>query len=305
MSDNVIQFNEKTLKQFKRYASAGVVIVGSLVILGIIISNLFVVQQNEYAVVRQFGEVRAVINEPGLHYKTPFIQSVSFLPKYNMSYDVPPAEINTADKKRILIDNYVIWKIVNPTLMIENARGSVPIIEGRLGDLVYSTIRTELGRLDYDQIINSEGSARTDFNNRITQDVNQIARTLGVEVVDVRIKRTDLPQSNEQAVFNRMISERESMAQFYLSEGDAEATKIRADADRRVQEMLATASSQALIIIGEGEQEAARIYNEAYGKDAEFYNLIRTLDSYKITLNDETVIILPISSPYAQFLMGF
>lgn len=307
MSDNIFEFdpNKKSNVEWKKYTVTGVIIVATLLITALIISNLYVVQQNEYKVVRQFGEVKRVINEPGLNYKLPFIQNVTTLPKYLLVYDVPSAEINTLDKKRIMVDNYAVWRIDDPKALIENAR-AVSVVEGRLGDIIYSNIRTQLGRLNYDEIINSEGSARGSFNETVRDQVNSILQRdgYGITVVDVRMKRTDLPESNEHAVFNRMISERESTAQMYLSEGDAEANIIRAETDREVQEMLATANADAQTIIGEGEQEAARIYNESYGKDADFYNMYRTLESYRTTLQGEPVIILPIDSPYTRYLLG-
>ncbi len=270
-----------------------------------IISNLFVVYPNEYKIVRQFGEVIDAIEEPGLHFKVPFIQSVTTFPKHLLVYDVPPAEINTFDKKRIMVDHYAVWRITNPQQMIESLR-TVSAAEGRLGDIIYSNIRTELGRLNYDEIINEEKSSRGNINELVKNQVNNILQTNnnGIEIVDIHMKRTDLPESNEQAVYNRMVSERESTAQEYLSQGDAEANIIQAQTDRQVQEMLATANAEAKIIIADGEQEAARIYNEAYGKDPEFYTLYRTLDSYRTTLQGEPVIILPIDSPYTRYLMG-
>lgn len=303
--NNVYEMKSKSPKDLKKYTVAGVIIVFLFLLGALIFSNLFIVQQNEYKVVRQFGEVTRVIDQPGLNYKLPFIQSVSTLPKFLLIYDVPPAEINTLDKKRIMVDNYAIWRIENPKLMIENAR-AVSVVEGRLGDIIYSNIRTELGKLNYDEIINSEKSVRGSFNETVRDEVNKLLEreNYGIRVVDVRMKRTDLPESNEQSVFNRMISERESTAQLYLSQGDAAATKIKAETDRQVKEMLATANAEAKKIIGEGEQEAARIYNQSYGKDPEFYSMYRTLESYKTTLQGEPVMIIPINSPYAKYLMG-
>jgi membrane protease subunit HflC len=303
--NNVVELNQKTKAQYKKYTVSGVVIVTILLLVALVLNNLYIVKQNEFKVVRQFSEIVRVVDSPGLNYKIPFIQGVTSLPKFLLVYDVPPAEINTLDKKRIMVDNYAVWKIVNPKLMIENAR-AVSVVEARLGDIVYSNIRTELARLNYDEIINSEETIRGSFNERVRDQVNVLLEreNFGVEVVDVRMKRTDLPESNEQAVFNRMISERESKAQEYLSQGDAEATKMRAETDREVQEMLARANAEAKSIIGEGEQEAAKIYNESYGKDPEFYSMYRTLESYRTTLKGEPVIILPANSAYVKYLMG-
>jgi membrane protease subunit HflC len=303
--NNVLEFNTRPNNGMARYTVTGIILVTILILGALILSNLYIVKQNEFKIVRQFGDITRVISEPGLNYKLPFVQSVTTLPKYLLIYDVPPAEINTLDKKRIMVDNYAVWRIEDPKLMIENAR-ALSVVEGRLGDIIYSNIRTELGKLNYDEIINSEKSARGSFNETVRDEVNKLLEreNFGITVVDVRMKRTDLPQSNEQSVYNRMISERESTAQLYLSQGDAEANMIRAETDRRVQEMIATANADAKSIIGKGEQEAAKIYNSAYGKDPDFYNMYRTLESYRTTLQDEPVIIIPVSSPYAKYLMG-
>lgn len=297
--------SEDVEKQIKKTAPAFVFIAGFIAVVLLIVSNLYIVKPNEYKAVRQFGEVIKIVLEPGLNYKIPFIQSVSTLPKHLMVYDVTPAEINTFDKKRIMVDHYAVWKITDPKQMIESLR-TVAAAEGRLGDIIYSNLRTELGRLNYDEIINEEKASRGDINELVRIQINNILQENqnGIEVVDIHMKRTDLPQSNEQAVFNRMISERESTAQQYLSQGDAEANVIRAQTDREVQEMLAKANAEAKFIIANGEQEAARMYNEAYNRDPNFFSMYRTLESYLTTLNNDPVIILPIDSPYTRYLLG-
>lgn len=291
--------------QWRGYTKIGIFFVILIAVMVFIFSNVFIVKEGEYKVVRQFGEVVRIIDEPGLSYKIPFVQSVTSLPKYQMIYDVKEAEINTKDKKRIIIDNYAVWKIVNPKLMISNAR-TTENAESRMEEFIYSVVRAELGQLNYDEIINDEKSSRGSLNDRITEKVNEFLENdkYGIVVTDVRMKRTDLPAENEQSVYTRMISERESKAQEYLSMGDAEKNKITAQTDKTVQEMLATAKADAETIRGQGEAEAAVIYNQSYSKDGEFYSLFRTLESYKKTINGETVLVLPSDSPYARLLMG-
>ncbi len=307
MSENVVDFNEQRgNSKFSKYTKGGIAILIVLILIGIILVNIFIVREGEYKVVRQFGEVVRIVEEPGLSYKIPFIQSVETLPKYQMIYDVQEAEINTKDKKRMMIDNYAIWRIENPKQMISTTRNVINA-EAKLDEFVYSAIRTELGQLNYDEIINDEKSERGSLNDRITEIVNKNLEEdkYGIVVTDIRMKRTDLPSENEQSVYTRMISERESTAQNYLSEGDAEKNKIEAETDREVKEIIAKAQADAEVIRSEGEGEAARIYNEAFSKDPEFYNLFRTLESYKTTIDGETVIILPADSPYARLLMGY
>lgn len=307
MSENIIDFNEKKPDlQTRKYIKLGVFFVIFLSLLILTLSNLFIVEQGEYKVVRQFGEVVRVEKDPGLNYKIPFIQSVSTLTQKQMIYDVDPTEINTKDKKRMIVDNYAIWKIDDPQKMISNAR-SIDSAEAIMMNFIYSVIRAELGQLNYDEIINSEKASRGSFNERVLERVNELlARdNYGISLTDVRMKRTDLPEENEQAVYRRMISERKSTAQDYLSQGDAEANRIRANTDREVKEIVAKANADANEIIGEGEAGAAQIYNESFGKDIEFYNLYRTLLSYEKTIDDQTVIIIPADAPYARTLMGF
>ncbi|MBE4908237.1 protease modulator HflC [Bacillus luteolus] len=304
---NVIDIEQrKQNNDWKKYTKGGIFIVIIVALLVIVLTNLFIVKEGEFKVVRQFGEVVRIESEPGLSYKIPFIQSVSTLPKYQMVYDVEEAEINTKDKKRIIIDNYALWRVDNPKQMIAVTR-TVENAEAKLDEFVYSALRTELGQLNYDEIINDEKSNRGSLNDRVTEIVNTLLErdNYGISVTDIRMKRTDLPKENELSVFTRMISERESKAQEYLSMGDAEKNRIIANTDREVKELLAKAQADAETIRGEGEGEAARVYNNAFTKDPSFYNLYRTLESYKRTINGETVIILPSESPYARILMGY
>lgn len=266
--------------KWKTMIRGGLGAVVILILLGVFLANVFVVKEGEYKVVRQFGEVVKIIEEPGLNVKTPFIQSVTTVPKYQMLYDEAGYEINTRDKKRMLIDNYVVWRVTDPEMTISELANIVNA-ETKMSEFVFSVVRSELGQLNYDDIINDEKSSRGSLNDRVTERVNALMEGYGVVVTDVRMRRTDLPPENEQSVFTRMISERQSTAQDYLSRGDAKKNKIMAETDRAVREMLAKAEADASTIVGQGEGEAAKIYNDAFSKDAEFYALYRTLESYK------------------------
>jgi modulator of FtsH protease HflC len=305
---NVVNMNERGNGfQWRNYIKIGIFLVVVIALLLLIFVNLFIVKEGEYKVVRQFGEVVRIEKDPGLSYKIPFIQSVTSLPKYQMTYDVNEAEINTKDKKRIIIDNYAVWRIEDPKKLIANAQ-TVEKAESRMEEFIYSVVRAELGNLEYDEIItDEEASSRGSINDRITEQVNEMLSRdqYGIVVTDVRMKRTDLPSENEQSVYTRMISERETKAQEYLSQGDAENNRIVAETDMNVKEMLSKAQAAAEGIRAEGEAEAARIYNQSFSKDPEFYSLYRTLQSYKKTINGESVIVLPSDSPYARLLMGY
>ncbi|WP_239617063.1 protease modulator HflC [Cohnella mopanensis] len=266
--------------------------------------SLFIVKEGEYKVVLKFGEAVRVEESPGLYLKIPFIESVSQLPKYQMTYESNPTAILTKDKKPIIVDNYTVWRIKSPQSFLRTVQTLSGGVQ-RIDEAVYNSVRRKLSEVNYDNII-SENTERGNINDDITKDVaDAILRdNYGIEIIDVRIKRTDLPEGNKQSVYNRMISDRQSIAARYLSEGDEESRKITSKADRTATELLAQAEADAKKIIAQGEQEAAKIYNEAYGKDPEFYNFYRTLQSYVTTLENEPVIMLPIDSPYTRILLG-
>ncbi len=276
-----------------------------ILVIAILLANTFIMKPNEYGVIKQFGKIVKVIDTDGLKFKMPFVQTLSRLPKYVLFYDVPATEINTFDKKRILVDYYTLWKITDPFNMLETLK-TIDGAEARLSDIMYSNVRNELGKLEYGAIINPDDNRRGNIDKIVQDDINEILEVNGngIQVVDIQIKRIDLPESNEQSVYKRMISERASKAQEYLSQGDAEKTKITANADREVAEIIAKTNREAQEIIASGEKEAAKTYNESYGQDEEFFKFYTTINSYKTSINDETVIMVPINSPYLKYLMG-
>lgn len=299
-----INKNKKPVNM-RQWVTSAVIVTAVFAAFLVVLANVYVVKENEFKVIRQFGEVVKYEKEPGLHMKIPFIQSVTTLPRNLMTHDMTEEEISTKDKKRIIIDNYTIWHVTDPKALIANA-GQLLNAENRMEEFIYSALRTEFGQTDFKDIINEGKSSRGNINDRVTKRVNQLIADakFGIEVLDVRIRRTDLPAENEQSVYTRMVSERQSIAQKYLSEGDAKKRSMEANTDQEVQVMLATAKKEAALIQAEGESQAAQIYNNAYSKDPEFYKLFRTLESYKKTINEETMIIIPSDSPYASLLSG-
>ncbi|MDQ0903767.1 MULTISPECIES: protease modulator HflC [unclassified Paenibacillus] len=279
-----------------------------LIVTGVIaffsLISLFIVKEGEYKVVLKFGEAVRIKSEPGIHIKIPFIESVKTLPKYQMVYDSKPTSILTKDKKPIEVDNYTVWRIVDAQQFLRTIQ-SITGGEERIDAAVYNTVRRKLSEIDYSNII-SENTQRGNLNDEITKEVSELMErdNYGIKIVDVRIKRTDLPESNKMSVYKRMISDRQSIAAKYLSEGDEESKKITSKADRQARELIAQAEADAKKIVAEGEQQAAQIYNEAYGKDPYFYNFYRTLDSYLVSFKGEPVIMLPIDSPYTKILLG-
>ncbi|WNR44011.1 protease modulator HflC [Paenibacillus roseipurpureus] len=266
--------------------------------------SIFIVKEGEYRVVLKFGEAVRIQSHPGIHFKIPFIESVRTLPKYQMVYDSKPTSILTKDKKPIEVDNYTVWRIDDAQQFLRTIQ-SVTGGEERIDAAVYNTVRRKLSEINYSDII-SENTQRGNLNDEITKEVAELMErdNYGIQIVDVRIKRTDLPDSNKQSVYKRMISDRQSIAAKYLSEGDEESKKITSKADRQASELIAQAQADAKKIVAAGEQEAAQIYNSAYGKDPVFYNFYRTLESYLVTFKGEPVIMLPIDSPYTKILLG-
>lgn len=297
---------KKTTKQSEENIARNFILIVTLMFaIFLFLNSAFILKPNEYAVIKQFGKIVKVADSEGIRFKVPLVQSKAIVPKNILFYDVPPAEINTLDKKRIVVDYYSLWEITDPVMMIESLR-TIEGAESRLSDIIYSNVRNELGKLDYGSIINPDDNDRGGFDKLVQEDVNKLlkANKNGIQIVDIQIKRIDLPASNEKSVYSRMISERETKAQEYLSQGNAEAKKITANVDREAQEIIARANSKAEIIIAKGEGEAAKIYNNSYGQDAEFFNIYTTLESYKTTIDEETVIMLPIDSPYLKYLKG-
>ncbi|MFD2117750.1 protease modulator HflC [Paenibacillus yanchengensis] len=279
-------------------------VVGVVILIILASTSLFTVKEGEYKVVLRFGEAARTVTTPGLKLKVPFIENLTTLPKYQMTYESAATQILTKDKKILFVDNFTVWRINNPENFYKKLH-SISNGVKRIDEAVFNAMRRKLSEVDYDNII-SENTERGNINDQVTNDVIVALERddYGIEIVDVRIKRTDLPEGNKQSVYNRMISDRKSMAARYLSEGDEESRKITSKADRTVKELIAQAEADAKKIVASGESEAAKIYNSAYGKDPQFYNLYRTLESYVVTLQNEPVIMIPIESPYAKILLG-
>lgn len=281
-----------------------IILLSSIVAVVLLFSSMYIVKEGEYKAVLKFGEAVRVSESPGLRFKIPFIESVKSLPKYQMTYDSNPTSILTKDKKPIIVDNYTVWRIVDVGKFLQSVQSVTTGVQ-RIDEAVYNTVRRKLSEINYDNII-SENTERGNINDEITKEVAAALErdNYGIKIIDVRIKRTDLPEGNKQSVYNRMISDRQSIAARYLSEGDEESRKITSKADRSAVELIAQAEADAKKIIAQGEQEAAKIYNESYGKDPQFYSFYRTLESYVTTMKNEPVIIMPIESPYARILLG-
>ncbi len=275
-----------------------------IVVLGAFIvgwnSVTFTVPQWMQAIVLQLGEPVRTVREPGLYFKLPFVQNVLYFDRRLLEYDASPKELLTRDKQQLVVDNFSRWRIVDPLQFYRTVRNEAGA-QSRLDDIVYSILRETLGRHALRDVISGK---RAELLGEITRTSNEKAREYGIEIVDVRIKRADLPEKNELNVFNRMRTERERLAKKFRAEGDEEARKIRSEADKQVQILLADASQQAEIKRGTGDALAVKIFADAYGKDPEFYELTRTLEAYRKTLGEGTTVVLSPNSEFYRYLTG-
>ena len=269
-----------------------------LVFLGF--TSIFIVDETEQVVVLQFGKPVRIITEPGLHMKVPFpIQEKNVFDNRLLEYDSPPEEILSKDKKSLIVDNYVRWKIVDPLQFLKTVQ-AIPTALSRMDDIVYSELRRELGTHDMVEIITEN---REELMEKVTVASNLSTRDYGIEVVDVRIRRVDLPSQNEESIYARMDAERKRQANKFRSEGEEEAQKIRATTDRDKTIILADAYKQAERIRGEGDAKAVEVYADAYSADPKFYEFVRTLDAYKKIIDDKTMLVLPSDSRLFKLLL--
>ena len=276
----------------------GIIVVAIIVALIAVNAVFYTVDETKQAIVLQLGKPVGGIKGPGLHVKIPFIQTVKFYERRLLDYDAAPAEILTADKKNLVVDNFAKWQIVDPLQFLQTVR-NVRGAQARLDDIIYAELRVELGRHIMSEIITK---VRSEIMTNVTNRSNIKASEYGISVVDVRIKRADLPQQNEQAVFQRMRAERKRQAKKYRSEGKEASMKIKANADRDRTIIMAEAYRKSQTLRGEGDAEATRIYAEAYNQDEEFYDFTRSLEAYKKALDPNTTLVLSENDEFLKYL---
>ena len=280
-----------------------VVVLAAVILAG----SCFTVRENEYACTVRFSKIISTTSESGLHFKVPFLDTVKYFSKATQLYDIPPSEVLTSDKQNMTVDCYILWSISDPKLFYQTL-GSTSVAEQRLDALTYNELKTVMGTLAQSDIINMEdGAKRNDIYGNIASDVNALAKTYGIHVEDVKIKQFDLPQSNLEAVYGRMISERNQMAEKYTADGNYQASIIRNNVDKKVNIMVSDAQAEAAKREAEGEQAYMRLLAEAYDSrdKQEFYEFTLALDALKTSFNgsDKTVI-LDADSDLAKILMG-
>ena len=286
----------------------GTIIAIILVLLVIVAANSFyTVQENQFACVVEFSKIVSTNDQPGLHFKVPFLHSVKYFPKATQLYDIPPSEVITLDKQNMTVDCYVLWAISDP-LKFYQTLGSNSVAEQRLGDQTYTALKNAMGTLAQADIINMEdGGKRNEIYEGIATTVNEKAKVYGINVLDVKIKRFDLPESNLNAVYSRMISERNQMGSKFTADGNYEASIIRNDVDKQVNILVSNAQAEAAQLEAEGEAEYMRRLAAAYNSEdkQEFYEFILALDALKKSLTgDEKTVILDADSELAKILAG-
>ena len=271
-----------------------------LILLIIGASSIVVTQENEYTLIRQFGKVDHVVSEAGISFRIPFIQTVDKLPKQTLLYDLSSSDVITGDKKTMITDSYILWRITDPLKFAQTLNSSISNAEGRLDTIVYNATKNIISSMSQEDVISGRDG---ELSAAVMASIGSSLEQYGIELLAFETKHLDLPSDNKAAVYERMISERDNIAATYTAEGNSEAQIIRNTTDREVTVMLSEAEKQAEILIAEGEAEYMRILSETYADPSrtEFYSFVRSLDAIKITMTgDNKTLILSPDSPIAK-----
>ncbi len=260
---------------------------------------VFTINETNQGVILQFGKPIRTVTDPGLHFKMPWpIQTITYYERRVLGYDSHPTEILTMDKKNLIVDNFAKWKIIDPLKLmvtVHDENGA----QARLDDIIFSELREALGLHDLEEIVTT---SRAELMEIVTLASDSAAREYGIQILDVRIKRADLPEANERSVYERMRAERKRIANRYRSEGEEQALKIRAVTDSLKVVVMADAYRQSMIIRGEADATAIEIYAKAYNRDPEFFQFSRTMEAYKTIIDSNTVLVLPPETELFKYL---
>ena len=332
-SDGTRQKNKKEKKDGSKTKS----IVIALLLIGIIVlvNSMVITRQNQFKLIRQFGRVDRVVTDAGLSFKIPFVESVDVIPKELLLYDIAASDVITSDKKTMIVDSYVLWHVTDPLKFAQTLSCSVNNAEGRIDAIVYNAMKNTISNMKQDEVIRSRDGKMTvtvdepeeavtnndmeistekeevieitSLTEEIMSQINHVEGQYGIEIVTVEVKKLDLPDDNKQAVYTRMISERENIAAQYTAEGKSEAKIIENTTDKEVSIMLSDAQAKAEATIAEGEAEYMRILSDAYSdpEKTDFYSFVRALDALKESISgDNKTVILSDDSPIAQIFNG-
>ncbi|EET61235.1 HflC protein [Marvinbryantia formatexigens DSM 14469] len=280
-------------------AAAGAVL--AVVLLG---SSLVVTNKDEYKLIRQFGKVVKVVDQEGVSFKVPFVQNVSTLPKQTLLYDLTPSDVITKEKKTMISDSYVLWRISDPLKFAQSLNSSISNAENRINTAVYNATKNTIGSLSQDEVISGRNGK---LSEAVMTSVGDNLTQYGIELLEFDMKQLDLPDDNKASVYERMISERNNIAATYTAEGNSEAKVIRNTTDKEVAIQISDAKRQGEILVAEGEAEYMRILADAYSDEdkTDFYSYVRSLDALKASMTGENkTIVLPADSPIAQAFTG-
>ncbi len=309
-----------------------ILVLAALLLLG---NSIVICRENEYKLIRQFGKVQRVVSASGLTFKAPFIQSVDTVPKEILIYDLPASDVITSDKKSMIVDSYVLWRVEDPLKFTQTLANSIYNAENRINAIVYNATKNTVSNMTQDEIIKSRDGKMTitaadageelESNDLILEEKTEVVeikslteeimdsigdnyQQYGISILAVEVKKLDLPDDNKQAVYTRMISERENIAAQYTAEGASQAQMIQNTTDKEVSIMLSEAHAQAEQLIAEGEAEYMKILSDAYADEtrSDFYAFVRSLDAAKESLkgSNEKTLILPADSPIARIFAG-
>lgn len=278
--------------------------IAGLAVVIVLLGSVVVTNENEYKLIRQFGRVERIIDTAGVTLKLPFIQTADTLPKQILLYDLAASDVITMDKKTMLSDSYVLWRITDPLKFAQTLNSSVANAEGRIDTVVYNSVKNVISSMSQNEVISGRDG---ELSQAIMTNVGDSMAEYGIQLLAVETKRLDLPADNKAAVYERMISERDKIAATYTAEGQAEAQKIRNTTDREIAISISDAKAQAAAITADGEAEYMRIMAEAYRdpQKADFYSYTRSLEAARASLKgDSNTLILPADSPIARIFMG-
>lgn len=279
-----------------------IIVLFALLVIGA--SSIVVTNENEYSLVRQFGKIDHIVSDAGISFKVPFVQSVDKLPRQMLLYDLPASDVITSDKKTMICDSYILWRITDPQKFAQTLNSSIANAEGRLDAIVYNSTKNVISSITQDDVISGRNG---ELSAAVIANIGNSLEQYGIELLSFETKKLDLPSDNKAAVYERMISERDNIAATYTAEGSSEAQMIRNTTDKEVTVLLSEAEKEAAILIAEGEAEYMRILSEAYddASKQEFYSFVRSLDALKLSMrgNNKTVILSP-DSPIAQIFYG-
>ena len=323
---------EKPKKKLKLGGISAVIIIIAAIF--VLMNSMVITKENQFKLIRQFGRVERVQTQAGLSFKIPFVESVDTIPKELLIYDLPASDVITSDKKTMIVDSYVLWHVTDPLKFAQTLSGSVSNAEGRIDAIVYNATKNTISNMKQDEVIRSRDGKMTitveepdaevkgndltlsaqeevveitSLTEKIMEQINHVEDQYGIELMAVEVKKLDLPDDNKQAVYARMISERENIAAQYTAEGKSEAKMIENTTDKEVSIMLSNAQAQAEATVAEGEAEYMRILSDAYSDPGktDFYSFVRALDALKESVRgDNKTVILSEDSPIAQIFNG-